>query len=103
MKSSNRIALLFSLSAVLLCGTALADDPMATMAGDSGPAAKPAHHHHHKAEAKAMHGSKYENCVKEKSAVADYYCSAHSDSCQAERDGIAKQCKSEARGERQKG
>lgn len=102
MKSSNRIALLFSLSTALLCGAALADDPMATMAGN-GPVAKPAHHHHHKAGAEAMHGSKYENCVKEKTTVAEYYCSSHADSCQAEKDGIAKQCRSEARGERQKG
>jgi hypothetical protein len=101
MKSSKSIALLFSLSAALLCGTALADDAMATMA-NGAPAAKPAHHHH-KAAAKAVHGVKYDNCVKEKSAAAEYFCSAHADSCQAEKDGIAKQCKSEARGERQKG
>jgi hypothetical protein len=98
MKPSNRIALLFSLSTVLLCGSALAADAITLPAAP----AKAEHHHHHKA-GKAMHGVKYDTCVKEKSAAAEYFCSANSGSCQAEKDGIAKQCKSEARGEKQKG
>ena len=101
MKSSNRIALMFSLSTALLCGAALADDGIATHPG--APDAKPVPHHHHKASAKAMSGSKYDNCVKEKSTAAEYYCSAHSDSCQAEKDGIADECRGEARGVRHKG
>jgi hypothetical protein len=101
MKSSKRIALMFSLSTVLLCGTAFAADAIATSPG--APAAKPAHHHHHKAGAKVVHGVKYDSCVKEKTAAADYFCNANAGACKAEKDGIAKQCKSEARGERQKG
>ncbi len=112
MKPSNRIALLCSLSAALLCGSALAQDaatpppaapaaPAATTMSDMVPA-KPMHHHH-KAKAQAMHGSKYDNCMKEKLTVAEAFCSAHSTDCTAEKDGAAKQCRSEARGERQKG
>ena len=98
MKLSNRIALTISLSAGLFCGAALAQDAATAPAA---PAAKPAHHHHHKGG--EVHGVKYDNCLKEKLAVANAWCGAHSDACQAEKDGAAKQCKSEARGERQKG
>ncbi len=103
MKPSNRIALMFSLSAALFCASALAQDPSApaTLDQAAGPSAKPAMHHHHKA--KAIHGVKYDTCLKEKMAVAQAYCSAHSTDCTAEKDGAAKQCRSEARGERQKG
>jgi len=104
MKPSNRIALMFSLSTALLCGAALAQDPAATTAPSAAPAA-PApmakHHHHH--GSKAVHGVKYDKCLKENLADAQYYCSAHPDGCQAEKDGAAAQCRSEARGERQKG
>lgn len=109
MKPSNRIALMFSLGAALLCGSALAQD--AATAPAAAPAAttmndmvspKPAHYHH-KAKAKAVKGDKYDNCLKTNLADAQYYCSTHPDGCQAEKDGAAAQCKSEARGERQKG
>jgi hypothetical protein len=114
MKPSNRIALMFSLSTVLLCGAALAQNtaaPPPAPAAIPAPAAttlndmvspKPAHHHKAKAKA-AVHGVKYDTCVKEKTAVAENFCSSHGSSCQSEKDGIAKQCRSEARGERQKG
>lgn len=93
MKPSNRIALMFSLSAALLCGSAFAQDT----------AAPAKHMHHHKAQSMAVNGSKYDNCLKEKLAVAEAFCSSHSTDCKAEKDGAAKQCRSEARGERQKG
>jgi len=112
MKPSNRFALMFSLSTVLLSGAALAQAPAAaTTAPAAAPAAttmndmvppKPAAHHHHHA-GKAVHGVKYDSCLKEKLAVAQAFCSAHSSNCQAEKDGAAAQCRSEARGERQKG
>jgi hypothetical protein len=110
MKLSNRIALMFTLSAGLLSGAALAQDAATAPAAAPAPTTmndmvspKPAHHHNHKARTKAASGSKYDNCLKEKLAVANAYCSAHSDACKAEKDGAAAQCKSEARGERQKG
>ena len=110
MKPSNRIALMCSLSAVLLCGSALAQDaatppPAAPATGSTMSDMVPAKpmHRHHKARSMAVHGSKYDNCLKEKLAVAETYCSTHSTDCTAEKDGAAKQCRSEARGERQKG
>ncbi|MBV8063846.1 MAG: hypothetical protein JOY51_09625 [Nevskia sp.] len=96
----NRIALTFSLSAALFCGAALAQDtPAEAVAAPTAPAK---HHHHHGAQ-KAIKSVRYDDCVKEKSAVAETFCSAHGSSCEAEKDGVAKQCRSEARGERQKG
>jgi hypothetical protein len=101
MKLNNRIALTLALSVALCSASALAQDTA------DAPAAAPApheHHHHHKAgEEKVSSGGKYENCVKQKMAVAEYFCSVHADTCQAEKAGVAPQCRSEARGERQKG
>lgn len=93
MKQSIRAALV--LAAALCAGPVLAEDAAA-------PAESPKPHHHHHM---AGHGGKhdYGNCVKEKSAVAEYFCSAHGDTCQAEKDAVAHQCRQEARGVRQTG
>lgn len=98
MKLNNRIALTFALSAALFSVSAFAQDPAAAPAAD-----KPVMKHHHKAEGKKVAGKSYDDCLKQKLAVAEYFCSVHSDSCQAEKDGASKQCKLEARGVRQKG
>jgi hypothetical protein len=58
------------------------------------PAAKP------KAKHAPARKTSYEQCVKENMADAEYYCQKHPESCQAEKDGVAKQCKDEARGVR---
>jgi hypothetical protein len=97
----NRIALTFSLSAALFCGAALAQATPAEAV--AAPAAPAKHHHHHHGAQKAFKSVGYNDCVKEKTAVAETFCSSHGGSCQSEKDGIAKQCRSEARHERQKG
>jgi hypothetical protein len=96
MKLNNRIVLTLALSATMFSVSALAQD--------APPPDKPMHHHHHKAmEEKVSGGGKFDTCVKQKMAVAEYFCSIHGDSCKAEKDGVAPQCRSEVRGERQKG
>ncbi len=110
MKLNNRIALTLALSAALFSASALAQDagtaaaPAPTAdaapADQAAPAAKPMK----KAKARRMaNHAGYEGCLKQKLAVAEYFCGIHSDSCQSEKDGAAAQCRSEARGERQKG
>ena len=89
MKLNNRIALTFVLSAALFSASALAQD------------AAPAKKAHMKKT--AGHGVVYDTCLKQKLAVAEYFCSIPPDTCQSEKDGAASQCRSEARGERQKG
>lgn len=96
MKPSNRIALTLSLSAALFCASALAEDAAAA------PAAPAAKHHRHKAK-KVIKSARYDQCLRENMADAEYFCSSHPDGCQAEKDGVATQCRSEARGEKQKG
>ena len=107
MKLNNRIALTFTLSAALFCASALAQDaapaaPAAdtAAAAPAAPAAKPMK----KAKARKMaNHAGYEGCLKQKLAVAEYFCGIHPDSCQSEKDGAATQCRAEARGVRQKG
>ena len=102
MKLNNRIALTLVLSAALFSASALAQDAGATPAGDA-PAAHAQHKHMKKAGKASAHGASYEGCLKQKLAVAEYFCSIHPDACQAEKDGAATPCRSEARGERQTG
>ncbi len=111
MKLNNRIALSIALSAALFSLSAVAEDtaaapaaPAAAMATpDAAPAKAGKKMHHHMAGAKKTAGHGYDDCMKQKLAVAEYFCSIHTDACKAEKDGAAKQCRSEARGERQKG
>jgi len=105
MKLNNRIALTLVLSAALLSASALAQDPAATAAPADAAAAFPAAPAKHvkKAGVKKINSSVYDTCLKQNLAVAEYYCSIHPDACQTEKDGAAIQCRSEARGERQKG
>ena len=98
MKLNNRIALTIALSAALFSVSAFAEDSAAP-----APAPPVVKHHHHKVEGKKVAGRSYDDCLKQKLAVAEYFCSVHADSCQPEKDGAAKQCKLEARGVRQKG
>jgi hypothetical protein len=111
MKLNNRIALTLALSAALFSASALAQDagtaaapaPTAAAPAADAPAAAPAKPAK-KAKARRMaNHAGYESCLKQKLAVAEYFCGIHSDSCQSEKDGAAAQCRSEARGERQKG
>ena len=110
MKLNNRIALTLALSAALFSASALAQDagtaaaPAAPAA--EAPAAAPAvakHKHHKMAKSEKVSGSRYDSCLKQKLAVAEYFCGIHSDACKSEKDGAAAQCRSEARGVRQKG
>lgn len=110
MKLNNRIALSIALSAALFSLSAAAEDtaaapaaPAAAMAAPDAAPAKAGKKMHHKAGAKKTAGHGYDDCMKQKLAVAEYFCSIHADACKAEKDGAAKQCRSEARGERQKG
>ncbi|MBL6751017.1 MAG: hypothetical protein ISP90_10875 [Nevskia sp.] len=93
MKDQIRAVVL--LTAVLFAGAAAADE--------TAPAPAPHHHHHRKAAAHPASRHDYAQCVKEKTAVAEYFCGAHADACQAEKDAVAHQCRQEARGVRQKG
>jgi hypothetical protein len=109
MKPSFCLVLTLALGAGLYSTGALAQDAAAAAAAQTGMAPdaalaaaqtshRPAHRvraHHH------VHG--YDKCLQEKLAAAQHYCDSHADSCQAEKDGAAKQCRSEARGERQTG
>jgi len=109
MKLNNRIALTFALSAALFSASALAQDSAAaapTGPVAEAPAAAPAmakHKHHKMARSEKMSGSRYDSCLKQKLAVAEYFCGIHADSCKSEKDGAATQCRAEARGVRQKG
>lgn len=99
MKLNSRVAQAFALSVALFSASALAQD--AAAAASAAPAV---HHAKHMKKAKgAVHGAAYDSCLKQKLAVSEYFCSIHPDACQAEKDGAATQCRSEARGERQKG
>jgi hypothetical protein len=100
---TQRLAVL-AMTATLFAGAALADEagPQA-QAVDSGA---PAPHHrsagHH--AGKAGGGKRdYAQCMKEKAVVTEYFCNTHADACQAEKDGVARQCRLEARGVRQSG
>ncbi len=107
MKLNSRVAQAFALSVALFSASALAQDAgaAAPAAPATDAAAAPAAHHakHMKKAKGAVHGAAYDSCVKQKLAVSEYFCSIHPDACQAEKDGAATQCRSEARGERQKG
>ncbi|MDR3415778.1 MAG: hypothetical protein P4L83_06290 [Nevskia sp.] len=101
MNLTHRIGLSLVLGAALTSVQVLADDAPAA------PEAKAHHHHKHHAgggaKKGAAHGVTYKGCLKEKMAVAEYFCNAHSDACKAEKDGAARECRGEARGERHKG
>jgi hypothetical protein len=113
MKPSTCIALLLTLGAGLYAAAAPAQDAAAAAAAQSAPApdaalaaAQTSAHHHplHKVHhTRHSGGKRYDQCLKEKAAAADYYCNSHGDACQAEKDGVEKQCRSEARGEKQTG
>jgi hypothetical protein len=97
MKPVHRIVLSLALGTTLISASALAQDS-AGPADAPAPAAK-VHHHKHKAGAAVS----YKTCVKEDEAVAEYYCSTHSEGCDSEKAAVTKECKGEARGERHTG
>jgi hypothetical protein len=99
MKLKTRIALTLALSAVLCSASAFAQDAGVTTTAADAPA-KPAHHHHQAHAQKVADAGKYDSCLKQKLAVAEYYCSIHPGACQGEKDGAAAECRGEARGER---
>ena len=112
MKPSTCLALTLALGVGLYSASALAQDPAAAAAAQSAPAPDAAltaaqtpkpHHRAHHVRARHHAGSRYSRCLKEKLAVAQHYCDSHADACQAEKDGAARQCRSEARGEKQMG
>ena len=104
MKPSILLVAAAALSSALFTLPALADDTAAPAASTAPAAAAPA------AKAKKVkavsHGrgkGYYEQCLKENLADAEYFCSKNPSGCQAEKDGAAAQCRSEAKGEHQKG
>lgn len=112
MKPSTCLALTLVLGVGMYSTTAFAQDPAAAAAAQTGPApdaalqaaqTTPKHHRAHHVRTRHHAGSRYSQCLKEKLAVAQHYCDSHADACQAEKDGAAKQCRSEARGEKQTG
>jgi hypothetical protein len=112
MKPSTCLILTLVLGAGLYSTAALAQDPAAAAAAQSGPApdaalaaaqtSKP-HRRAHHVRTRHHAGNRYNQCLKEKLAVAQHYCDSHADACEAEKDGAARQCQSEARGEKQTG
>ena len=109
MKPSICLVLTLSLGAGLYSASALAQDAAAAAAAQTGmapdaalDAAQTSHRLAHRVRAH-HHVRSYDKCLQEKLAVAQHYCDSHGDACQAEKDGAAKQCRSEVRGERQSG